>query len=287
MNLLRLIPLDLEISIGLIVFCVALEAVPADLLYLARRPVLLVRSLLSMNVIMPIVAAAVALLFSLRREIEIALILLAVSPVPPVLPNKQAKAGGNVSYAVGLLATLALVAIVFVPLSVKLVGRLFGQDLHVPVAPIAMVVLKSILMPLVIGMVVRSVAPAFARRFSGPLSTTGTVLLLLGIVPVFFAAWPAIMALVGDGTLLAIVLFTVVALVVGHLLGGSAPEERSVLALSTATRHPGVAMAVASAVTPDPKPIAAAVLLAVLVSAVVAFPYVKWSARRVHAASTR
>jgi BASS family bile acid:Na+ symporter len=79
----------------------------------------------------------------------------------------------------------------------------------------------------------------------------------------------------------------VVALVVGHLLGGSAPEERSVLALSTATRHPGVAMAVASAVTPDPKPIAAAVLLAVLVSAVVAFPYVKWSARRVHAASTR
>jgi len=287
MNLLRLIPLDLEISIGLIVFCVALDAVPADLLYLARRPFLLVRSLLSMNVIMPIVAAAIALLFSLRREIEIALILLAVSPVPPVLPNKQAKAGGNVSYAVGLLATLALLSIVFVPLSVKLVGRLFGQDLHVPVAPIATVVLKSILMPLVIGMVVRGIVPAFARRFSGPLSTIGTVLLVLGIVPVFFVAWPAITALVGDGTLVAIVLFTAVALVVGHLLGGSAPEERSVLALSTATRHPGVAMAVASAVTPDPKPIAAAVLLAVLVSAVVAFPYVKWSARRVHAASTR
>src|SRR5262245_16160574 len=129
MSLAQLIPLVLQISIALIVFCVALQATQGDITYLLRRPSLLVRSLLAMNVVMPILAALIAGLFHLRPGLEVALILLAVSPVPPILPRKEAAAGGNVSYGIGLLAVSAVVAVVSVPLSVTVIGRLFGHDL--------------------------------------------------------------------------------------------------------------------------------------------------------------
>src|SRR5262245_25592897 len=105
MSLAQLIPLALQVSIGLIVFSLALQAQPGDLVSLWRRPGLLFRSLLSMVVVMPLLAAGIALAFKLKPAVEAALILLSVAPVPPILPGKQVKAGGSLSYALGLLAT--------------------------------------------------------------------------------------------------------------------------------------------------------------------------------------
>jgi len=275
MNVAKLIPVVLQVSIALIVCSIALRAEPGSLSYLFRRPSLLLRSLLSMNVVMPCVAVLMAQLFHLRPEIETTLILLSVSPVPPILPGKQGKAGGNVSYGIGLLFVAALVSIVTVPLSVTLIGKLFGFDLHVPAAAIAKVVGITVLIPLLVGLVVARIAPAFAQRIAKPINMVSMLLVLAGLVPILFLMWPAIQSLIGDFTLVAFVVFTVIGLLVGTLLGGPDPADRTVLGLSTAVRHPGVAITIAGAVTDDKKIIAAAVLLAALVGAVVAAPYVK------------
>jgi BASS family bile acid:Na+ symporter len=76
------------------------------------------------------------------------------------------------------------------------------------------------------------------------------------------------------------VVFALVGLAAGHLLGGPDPENRIVLALSTATRHPGIAIAIAAANFPDQKAAPAAVLLYLIVSALVAKPYLTWVKRR-------
>jgi BASS family bile acid:Na+ symporter len=267
--------LVLQVSIALIVFSIALRAGPGSVTSLLRRPSLLLRSLLAMSVVMPIVAVAMSALFHLRPEVETALILLSISPVPPVLPGKQSKAGGGMSYAVGLLTIAALVSIVTVPLSMALIGKLFDQDLRVPVNVIAKVVGISVIIPLVLGTIVARISPAFAERAAKPIKTVSMVLVLLGLVPILFFMWPAIQGLFGDFTLVALALFTIVGLAVGHLLGGGNPEDRTVLALSTAIRHPGVAVAIAGVITEDKKIIAAAVLLAALVGAIVTMPYVK------------
>jgi BASS family bile acid:Na+ symporter len=121
----KLIGLALQVSIVLLVFCVGLNAPFSDVRWLLRRPGLLARSLLAMNVILPVIAACIAVGLGLPPATILALIALAVSPVPPILPNKQIKAGGTASYAVALLAVSALVAVVFVPLDVEVLARLF------------------------------------------------------------------------------------------------------------------------------------------------------------------
>ncbi len=287
MNLAQLIPILIQISIGLVVFSIGMRAERGDLTYLLRRPALLIRSVLSMNVVMPLLAVAAALVFDLRRGVEAALILLAISPVPPVLPGKQAKGGGNLSYGIGLLTVSAALAIVTVPASVTIIGRLIGRTLDVPTMLIAKTVLISVLGPLVLGVVAGRLAPRSRERIAPLLNKVAMVVLVLVFIPVLLSSWGAITAAVGDFTLVAIVLFTVAGIAIGHLLGGPVEDDRTVLGLSTACRHPGVAIATAAAVTvADHKAeVTGAVLLAFLVAAILTAPYVKWR-KRAHAAST-
>src|SRR5262245_12357483 len=125
------ISLAIQGSMALMVFSVGLHARVDDIAYLLHRPGLLVRSLLAMNVLMPAVAIGIAIAFpELDRPLKIALIALSVSPVPPILPGTQLKAGGRESYVVGLLVVAAIVSIVFVPTAAEIIGRFFGEDVH-------------------------------------------------------------------------------------------------------------------------------------------------------------
>jgi bile acid:Na+ symporter, BASS family len=276
----QLVTLAIQVSMATIVFCVALHARLHDVVSLLRRPRLLARSLLAMNVIMPVIAAIVAAVFDFRRTVEIAFIALAVSPVPPILPTKEYKAGGAPSYVLGLLAISALVSVVFVPVALDVLGRVFARPAHVPMGAVAWIVATSVLAPLGAGILVRRLAPSVASKVARPLSIAGTLLLVVAFLPVLVKMWPALIAQLGDFTLLAIVVFVLAGLAVGHLLGGPNPDERTVLALSTATRHPGMAIAIAQANAPVDHSVAAAILLVFLVGAIVSVPYVKWRAHR-------
>jgi BASS family bile acid:Na+ symporter len=203
-----------------------------------------------------------------------------VSPVPPFLPGTEVKAGGRASYVVGLLAVSALSSLVFVPAAAAFIGRIFAEEVHTEPSAIAFIVVTSLLAPLVLGVVVGRFAPLLAKKIARPLSIIGAVLLVAAFLPVLFKIWPAIAGSVGNYTLLTIVAFVLVALGVGHLLGGPDAEDRSVLAMSTASRHPGVALAIAHD-TPNVLPVLGVVLICAIAGALLGKVYVLWTGRRV------
>jgi len=105
--------------------------------------------------------------------------------------------------------------------------------------------------------------------------------LLVCAVVIIAAAWSLMGSVVRQGTLSAIAIIALLGLAAGHLLGGPDEDERTVLAHATVSRHPGVAVVVASLTNEPLAPIG--VLLAVLVSAVVVMPYTQWRKRRLAA----
>ena len=155
MTLQQAVLLTLQVSVLLTVFGFGLQATTHDLLYLDRPPALLARSVLAMFVVMPIVAVVLVRLFELRPAFEIALVALAISPVPPLLPKKEDKAGGESGYGLGLMAAVSLLAIVLVPLLIEVVGRYFARPMQMPAAAVAKVVVMMTLLPLVAGVIVR------------------------------------------------------------------------------------------------------------------------------------
>ncbi len=179
MSLAEVVPLVLKASILAIVFSLGLAARPADLISVLRRPRLLARSLLAMLVIMPLLAVILVRVMNLHHAVAVMLVALSLAPVPPILPRKQAKAGGDASYSIGLLAAVALVAIVWIPIALEIDERLFSIPLGIPPAKVAAVVATTILLPLVAGVVVAVLAPRLAARFGPLLSKFGFALLML------------------------------------------------------------------------------------------------------------
>ena len=275
MTIAQLIGLVLQASLAVIVFCVALNAQRGDMVSLLRRPGLWLRSILAMNIIMPLIAVLLAGAFALNRQIEVALIALAVSPVPPILPNKLMKAGASRSYSVALLALSAAMAVVLIPATIWLLGQAFGREVLVPPAAVFKAVAMSVLAPLLAGALVRELAPNIAAKISGPMAKLANVLLLAAFVPVVVVAWPELVKELGNFTLVAIAVLTLGGLLVGHVLGGPHDGDRTALALSTASKHPGVAIAVAGIIAPGDKSIVAAVLLAFLFGILVTAPYTR------------
>jgi BASS family bile acid:Na+ symporter len=275
-----LVMLALRTSIFLIVFSLGLRATRADLLYLVSRPGRLSRTLLAMAVVMPLVAVGLSLAFNLHPAVKTALVALSLAPVPPILPRKELKAGGHGSYVIGLLAAAALLSIVFIPVAEHFLRRLFDVGVDRPPTMVIGLVAVTVLVPLLAGTLARRLAPALAGRLASPLNTFATILLVLTCLVLLLHSWKVGLPLIGNSNVLVIAVFVVIGLIVGHLLGGPEPENRVVLALSTASRHPGVAMAIASTMSPDEKLTIGAILLYLLVNTLISIPYVRWARAR-------
>jgi bile acid:Na+ symporter, BASS family len=281
MDLKTIIVLALKASILLTVFSFGLQATKDDLLCVVRRPGHFVRALLALFVIMPVVAILLVKNFGLLPPVKIALVALAISPIPPLLPRKTGKAGGHPGFALGLMATAAVLAIFLIPLTMELLERVFGLALTMTAGAVAKLAFMTVLLPLLAGIAFRAVAPAVAEKIAKPIGAVAGVLLALGALVILVAVLPGIKSLIGSGTVISMVVFVIVGLAAGHFLGGPDPDKRTVLGLSTACRHPGIAFAIGVTNFPNERLVPAAVLLYLLVSAVVCIPYVNAQKRRV------
>lgn len=283
MDLSQLLRLAITASILLLSFALGLRATFSDAGSFLRQPFRpprpLLRALLAMTIVVPAMAATLAALLDLTPAVEIALLAVAVSPVPPILPGKQLELGGRESYVYGLLVSVSLAAIVTVPLAVELLGWLFRRDAHIGMADVSRIMGVSILLPLMAGLLGRRVVPGWAERAAPWISRLGTGLLIIGLVPVLASTGPAVVLLLGNGTVLAIFALVVAAIGVGHGLGGPAAEDRTALAIASSMRHPGVALAIARTSFPEETLAPAAILLFLLIGAISTSVYGAWRKR--------
>ena len=274
-----IILLALKISIVLFVFAIGMNATFADATYLFRHPARLVRALLSLNVLMPVFAVAVGLIFDLHPAVKIALVALSVSPIPPLFPNKAFKAGGTESYTIGLAAATAIWSVLLIPLAMEIMKRLGSGALTMSAQSVFTMVLSTVLLPLLIGIGVRALAPKLADRVASPLAKMALVLLVVSALPILIGMARPMLSLIGDGTIFALGAFAVVAFVVGHLLGGPEPANRTTLALATAARHPAIAVAIAHRNFPEQKLVVPAIFLYLILSGILSAVYLTWVRR--------
>jgi BASS family bile acid:Na+ symporter len=276
-----LIPLLITTSLAGLVLAVGLNAGRGDLLYVLRRPIQLLKAILAVVVIPPFAAGAIISFTPLEPVVKAGIMLMAISPVPPLVPGKELAVGGRKEYAYGLYTAMALLTIVSVPAVIALTTTLFGRHDFVSVAGIARTVGLGVILPLVIGVMIREIAPVFAQRCWRLVYQLSMVLVLLAFTPVLIQAWPALADMIGNGTVLAMAAVTLIAMLGGHALGGPDRRDRATLAMCASVRHPGIAMSIAGASFQDHR-VSAAVLLFMLVGLIVAAPYTAWIKRGTH-----
>jgi BASS family bile acid:Na+ symporter len=280
MMLAKLVLGALQLSLILVVFGTGLNASPGEARYLMARPKQLGKTLLAMNVLMPLLVLVTVRSVALHPAVKIALFTLAISPVPPMLP-RQASSVGLPHHVLSLLLTTSVLAVVTVPLTFAAGMALLGHSTTIAVERVLFTVVITVVAPFCAGMLARHLAPQLAGRALRPLSFVASALLVVSVIPILITAWGPMLSLVGNGTLLAFAMFAGTGLSIGHWLGGPEPSSRAVLAISTASRHPGIALVVAQSAFPkQAESVLPALLAYLIVESLVSLVYVRWLRRR-------
>lgn len=275
MSFLLIVKLALVLSVVLTVLAMALRAKALDALYLVHNPSVGIRTIVSMFIIVPVVAVLMATAFDLDPPVKVALVALALSPMPPLLPNRQVKLGGHADYISGVLFGSAVASLVMAPLGVWIIDQMYPGNISLPAGKIVMPLLLTVGVPLLIGQLLRArLSIEQADKLAGVCKKVGTVLLVVCVLILLVLLGRTILSLVNLRTLFPMAVMILAGLVAGFILAGDRAAQ-PVLALASATRHPGAAIAIATATVPDERLAPAAILVFVVLNALIAAPLLR------------
>ncbi len=203
---------------------------------------LVILALVANFVIVPIAAIAITLVLTLDESIEVGLILISMAAGAPFLPKLVEVAKGNTAFSVGLMVLLMVVTIVFLPIVLPLV--LTGVE--VDPLDIAQSLIVMMLIPLAIGLFIKARYEDSAEKIRPTFAMAANIGILVLIVLGVVLNFEAMIDLVGSLGILAALIFLVVSVGTGYLLGGSERNIKSVMALGTGQRNISAAIVVAA-----------------------------------------
>ena len=264
-------------TIMLQVLAVGIQTNPSGLLTCVRRPLWLVRIIAAMYIGVPLLAAALVKMSSAPFGIKVSILLLAIAAVAPLLPRKLVKLGVGAAFADSLALVTMVLAIPLVPITASALAAMFGREMVVPAASVAATMASTFLVPFAIGMALKAVLGERASTVGVWANTISTFSLVAIVLVLVVAQFGTIVPLLWQ-SLPVIVAFAVGSLLIGHAIGGPDPRWRTALAIATVTRHPGLALFMATSFLPNLQ--ALPPILSVIIGCViVSIPYTRWRKR--------
>jgi predicted Na+-dependent transporter len=203
---------------------------------------LVVLALLANFVLVPLLAFGIIKVIPLDQSLQIGIILMGTAAGAPFIPKLVQGAKGNVAFAVGLMFLLMVVTIFYLPFILPLL--LPGVEVNP--WDIAWSLIMTMLVPLVIGMLIKSHSPDVADHWAPVMNKISSLSILILLVVGLGLNISNIISFIGTLGIGAMVLFIVGSLVIGMLLGGRDPGVRSAMGLSTANRNGAAALLVAT-----------------------------------------
>ena len=199
-------------------------------------------ALLANFVVVPLLALAITRLIPLDKSLQIGVILFGCAAGAPFIPKLVQGANGNVAYAVGLMFLTMVVTIFYLPVFLPLLL----PGVEVSSWDIAKSLIVTMLIPLVIGMLIKSHSPDVADHWAPVMNKVSTVAVLILWSVGLGMNIPEILSFIGTRGIGAMVLLFVGSLAVGLLFGGRDRGVRTAVGLSTANRNGSAALLVAS-----------------------------------------
>lgn len=212
------------------------------------RDVRMVLLLLLVNfVVVPAAAIAAARLLPMEQDAATAVVLVGCLAGAPFLPKLAQLAKADVALAVGSMVLLMVVTVGYAPIVVPLVIPGVTVD---PLA-VAQSLVLFMLIPLGIGLLIRSRLPELADSWVGPVGQASSVGMLLGITSALLVSWQDVIGAIGTWIFVGVAIVLVAGLASGWLAGVGRPGDRVLLGLATAQRNIAAAIVVATTIGGD------------------------------------
>ena len=237
---------------------------------------LVVLALLANFVLVPALAYVITRIIPLDEPLKIGLIILATCAGAPFLVLEAKGAKANMAVAVGVMTLLMVVTIFYLPVVLPLL--LTGVE--VDAGAIAQSLIVLMLIPLILGLLIKSHSPDTAKNWAPAMNKIGALGIVILLVVGLGLNVANVISLIGTGGFLALLLFIVGSLLIGFVVGGRDQSVRNVMGLGTAQRNVSAAILITlqnfSGTTAVPYVLVAAILIPLIL-----LPLGRWLGNRV------
>lgn len=226
-----LLTIGLPIPLAIIMFGLGLSLTPADFRRVRQNPRAVGTALACQLVVLPVVAFGLVELFGLAPLLAVGFMILAASPGGTTANLYSHLFRGDVALNITLTAINSAIAVVSLPLVTNwAIGHFVdeGQRIGLQLDKLLQV-FAIVLVPVVIGMVVRHRSPGFADRMDRPVRTASAVLLVLVVVGAMWTERENISDYLAEVGLIAAI-FCILSLSIGYAVPRrlGLPEDQAV-----------------------------------------------------------
>lgn len=207
-------------------------------------PLVWLKLLAATFLVPPLLALGLGSLLPLTPAATAGLFLVAVSPGAPLMTRGAAKKGFDMQTAATYQVWGALLTPLLVPPLVAAGGWLYGREIWVPPLTLLAVIAQKQFAPLLAGMLLMWLAPAFSSRVQPALNRVGNALLIFMLAVMLYEMWPVLTKVTWWLALAAPLLAAGCLLAVRLLLGRATPTAQT-LSICNTNRHVGLALLLA------------------------------------------
>jgi bile acid:Na+ symporter, BASS family len=239
------------VSVFTLLLCQGLRTSFKDLKFFVGHPGLLLRSLAAALVVVPIAVFFIVIALRPERPVAIGLALLAASPAAPLIVFRMSGVSDRREYATSLHLLIALMSIVTVPVTLVLMARGLNFAAEISSVHVAILAGKLILCPVILGMAVKARFRHLAAKLIVPAEALGKALLLIALVILLFKTHRFLVEL-SFHSYFSMTLAVTVSLLIGHCMAGAISQgEKSLLALESSGRNPGLVLLMVAVNAPN------------------------------------
>ncbi|MEE3849724.1 bile acid:sodium symporter family protein [Gordonia sp. LSe1-13] len=212
------VAVGLPIALAVIMFGLGLSLTVADFRRVAHNTRAIAVILGCQMLLLPLVAFGLTVVFDLEPYLAVGLMILAASPGGTTSSVYSHLFRGDVALNVTLTAINSLLGLISLPIVVNLaLNHFVGSDESVGMQPAKLLqVFAVVLIPVILGMVVRHRRPEFAARADKPVRIVSIVLLIGVVLGALLGEEKAMEYLARVGVVTT--LFCVLSLLLGYLV---------------------------------------------------------------------
>lgn len=178
------IPVLIPGALALIMLGMGMRLHIADFTRVFREPKAVLVGLACQIVVLPLLALGLVLIFPMRPEFSIGLMLIALSPGGVVSNMFSLLARGDLGLSVSLTAISSSVCVITVPFLLNLLlPQFLGADtqINLPILSTMLQISYITVIPISLGMLVNALAPRFCQWMERPLKFLSAVFLMLAV----------------------------------------------------------------------------------------------------------
>ncbi|KPP99114.1 MAG: bile acid:Na+ symporter, BASS family [Bacteroidetes bacterium HLUCCA01] len=174
----------LPLALAFIMLGMGLTLTPADFRRILIAPKAIVLGLVAQLVLLPLLGFALVYLFGLTGALAVGVMILAACPGGPTSNLVSHLAKGDLALSISLTAISSVVTVATIPLIVNFAILHFGEEgsVTLPVLQTIIQIMGVTLVPVALGMYIRSRRPAWSDRAEKPFKMASAVFFVLIIL---------------------------------------------------------------------------------------------------------